>query len=114
MLWCDSIDQRRGLTPIGDDQDSAVGLPAGARDVGPWQMFEMPSRGGFDSSSKVAGICDKDRLRRSIMLGLRQQIGGDPGRVVFPIGDNQDLRGAGNHVDADTPKNAPLGGSDVG
>ena len=49
-----------------------------------------------------------------IVLGLRQQIGGDPVRIGGPVGKDQHLRGTGDHVDADTAEHQPLGGGDIG
>ena len=43
------------------------------------------------------------------MLGLRKQIGGDPGGIVRAVGDHQDLRGSCDHVDADDAEDPPLG-----
>ena len=48
------------------------------------------------------------------MLGLRQQVGGDPGRIVLRVGHDQDLRRAGDQVDADLAEDAALGGGDIG
>ena len=48
------------------------------------------------------------------MLGLRQQIGGDPGGVAGAVGDDKHFRGAGDHVDADLAEHQPLGGGDIG
>ena len=48
------------------------------------------------------------------MLGLRQEIGGDPGGIVVPVGEDEDLGRAGDHVDADPAEDAPLGRGDVG
>ena len=48
------------------------------------------------------------------MLGLRQKIGGDPGGIVLAVGDDQDLRRAGDEVDADLAEHAALGGGDIG
>ena len=48
------------------------------------------------------------------MLGLRQQIGGDPVRIAGLVGDDQHLGRAGDHVDADFAEHHALGGGDVG
>jgi len=47
------------------------------------------------------------------VFGLRQQIGGDPVGIAGPIGEDQHLRGAGDHVDADFAEHDALGGGDV-
>ena len=48
------------------------------------------------------------------MLGLRQQVGGDPVRIVAAVGDDQHFRRAGDHVDADRAEHLALGGRDIG
>ena len=48
------------------------------------------------------------------MLGLGEQVRGDPRGIVGGIGDHQDLGGAGDHVDADGAEDQPLGGGDIG
>ena len=48
------------------------------------------------------------------MLGLRQQIGGDPVGIAGVVGDDEHFRGAGDHVDADLAEHLPLGRGDIG
>ena len=48
------------------------------------------------------------------MLGLGQQIDGDAARVVVGIGDHDDLRRAGDVVDADAAEHLALGLGDIG
>ena len=59
-------------------------------------------------------VGDQDRLRRGVMLGLGQQVGGDPVRIVAAVGDHQHFRRAGDHVDADRAEHLALGGRDIG
>ena len=48
------------------------------------------------------------------MLGLGEQVGGDPVGIVVAVGDDQHLRRSGDHVDADGAEHLPLGGGDIG
>lgn len=48
------------------------------------------------------------------MFGLAEQIKGDEIGIIVAIGDDKDLRRAGDHVDADFAENAPFGGGDKG
>ena len=48
------------------------------------------------------------------MLGLGEEVGGDPVGVVVAVGDDQDLGRAGDQVDADRAEDQPLGRGDVG
>ena len=59
-------------------------------------------------------VRDQDRLGVFVMLGLREQVRGDPIRLIGAIGDHQDLGGARDHVDADGAEDQALGGGDIG
>ena len=48
------------------------------------------------------------------MLGLRQQVGGDPVGMTGAVGQDQHLRRPGDHVDADRAEHQPLGGRHIG
>ena len=48
------------------------------------------------------------------MLGLRQQVHGDVGRVLRAVGHDDDFGRAGDAVDADTTKHLALGFGDIG
>ena len=53
-------------------------------------------------------------MRGDVVFGLAEQVGGDPVGVVRGIGDDDDLRRAGDHVDADDPVDLALGLRDPG
>jgi hypothetical protein len=53
-------------------------------------------------------------LRQFIVFGLREQVDRHPVRIGRGIGDDQHLRRAGHHVDADHAEHAALGGGDIG
>ena len=57
---------------------------------------------------------DEDRLGAAAVFGLGEEIGGDPGGVGGPVGDDQHFGRAGDHVDADRAEDLPLGGGDIG
>ena len=59
-------------------------------------------------------VGDQDRLRRGVVLGLRQQVGGDPVRIGVAVGDDQHLGRAGDHVDADLAEHLALGRRHIG
>ena len=48
------------------------------------------------------------------MLGLRQQIGGNPVGIAGLVGQDQNFGWTGDHVDADLAEHQPLGGRDIG
>jgi hypothetical protein len=49
-----------------------------------------------------------------VVLRLREQVGGDPVRVAGLVGDDQDLGGSGDHVDADLAEHDALGRRHIG
>ena len=115
MLGRDPVDDRRGVgRKIAHENDAAVVAPARARDVGAHKALELglDRRGNGIGKGFVVG--NQHRLRGRIVLGLRQQIGRDPGGIVLVVGDDQDFRRAGNQIDADLAEHAALGGGDVG
>ena len=75
---------------------------------------ELAHDGRFDGAAELGVVGHQDRLGGGVVLGLRQQVGGDPFRVVVLVGDDQHLGGAGDAVDADGAEHLPLGGGDIG
>ncbi len=116
MLGRDPVDQRRRLAPnratrmIAPCASQLARAISRARQAGEVAL----DRGFATAAAKSASSVIEDRLRRVVVLGLRQQIGGDPCRVVVPVGDDQDFRWAGDHVDADPAEDPPLGRRDIG
>ena len=99
---------------VPDHDDGAEIVPRGARDVGAGQRRELGLHRAFDLGGEPGAVGDQDRLRARIVLGLRQQIGGDPAGIAGVVGDDEHFRGAGDHVDADLAEHLPLGGGDIG
>ena len=52
-------------------------------------------------------------MRGFVVLGLRQQIGGDPVGISRLVGDDQDFGRPRDHVDADLAEHDTLGGGDI-
>ena len=48
------------------------------------------------------------------MLGLRQEIGGNPVGIAGAVGDHEHFRRTGDHVDADLAEHQPLCRGDIG
>ena len=59
-------------------------------------------------------VGDQDRLRAGVVLGLRQQVGGDPIGVSGLVGEDEHLGRAGDHVDADLAEHQALGRRHIG
>ena len=72
------------------------------------------SRLGLHPGGERFGRGDADRgLEAAAVLGLRQQVGGDAAGVGVSVGEHDDLRGAGDGVDADAAEHLLLGGGGV-
>ena len=81
MLRREAVDERqRGLQRRAED-DRAVVAPARAGDLGPRQICELALHFGLDRARQARIVGDQDRLRRLVVLGLRQKIGGDKARI---------------------------------
>ena len=52
--------------------------------------------------------------RGGIVLGLAEQVGGDPVGIVLAVGDDEDFARPGDHVDADDAVELALGLGDLG
>ena len=87
--------------------DAPAILPRGSR-------LELAFDGALRRRGERCVVGDQDRLRARVMLGLRQQIGGDPVGIAGLVGDDQHLGRTGNHVDADLAEHNALGGCHVG
>ena len=114
MLGGDRIGERHGIVELFHHDDGAKIVPRGARDLGPRQCRKLRLHGAFDLGGQGGAVGDQDRLRVGVMLGLRQQIGGDPGGIAGVVGNNKHFGGPGDHVDADLAEHQPLGGGDIG
>ena len=104
----------RSVAEVAHQDDAAIVAPARAGDLGARHRLQLRIDGLRDLLGERRIVGDQHRLRGGIVLGLRQQVGGDPGRIVVPVGDHQDLRRAGDQVDADLAEHAALGGGDIG
>ena len=114
MLGRDAIDERRRRIEALDHDDAAVPLPARRRRLAPSQGRQMRLHRGADRVGEGGVVGDQDRLRRLVVLGLRQQVDRDPGGVGVCVGDDQHLRRPGDHVDPDLAEHLPLGRGDIG
>ena len=75
---------------------------------------ELPRHALRDGIEQRRVRREQNRLRHFVVLGLRKKIHRYPIRVGAGVGDNEYLRGSGDHVDADSAENAPFGGRDIG
>ena len=96
-----------------DDDDLAVVLPRPRRDLGGRQVSSCTAIWRSVSSRERLRRRDEDGRRGGAVLGLAEQVGGDDHRVGRLVGDDEDLRRAGDEVDADLPEQPALRLDDV-
>ncbi len=114
MFGGDAIGQRRGGVEAVDGDDGAELLPALAGDglLGQERELAIDLGGHGIGQARIGG--DENGLGPCPVLGLGDEIGGDPGGIGGAIGDDEDFGGPGDHVDADLAEDLALGGGDEG
>ena len=103
-----------GVLEVAHEDDRAEIAPARGGGLGARQRLQLALDRRLDRVGEGRVVGDQDRLRRRVVLGLGQQVGGDPVGIVVAVGDDQHFRRAGDHVDADGAEHLPLGGRDIG
>ena len=93
VLGREAIDQRRRLVEGADHDDRAVIAPARGGDVRARQPRQMRRHRLRHTVCERPVVGDEDRLRVAVVLGLGEQVRGDPFRLVGVVGDHQDSEG---------------------
>ena len=111
-----------GRNPIGDCdrfgeiarvQQRAAALQRLRDRVAPRQTRQQPNHRGIHRI-EVRGIgAQQNRLRRGVVLRLREQIEREPVHRRRAIGDDQNLAGSRDHVDSNGTKHETLRGRDI-
>jgi len=114
VLGGDAVGKRGRFIERLEQDRRAIDVPALARDVSARQRRKLFHHRLLDGGSKCCIVGHQDRLRGRIVLRLRQQIGGDPMRVVILVGDDQHFRRTGDRIDADGAEHLPLGCRHIG
>ena len=78
MLGGDAVDQRHRVVETAHHDDAPKSRHDAAGDLGARQRRELALDRRFDRVGERGIVGDQDRLRGGVVLGLRQQIGGDP------------------------------------
>src|SRR5262249_4282193 len=99
MLWSKSIGKRRCLVEVFDEDDGAETPPARPGHAPARQHGELRLNRGGHGSAEACVVGDEDRLRGSVVLGLSEEVGGNPRWVVVLVGNNDDLGRPGDHFD---------------
>ncbi len=113
MLGRDAVGKRGGFIERAQEHHGSEHAPALARDVASRQDGELPLDRCLDGAGESVAVRHQDRLGGRVVLGLRQEVGSDPFRIVVLVGYDQDFRGARDAVDADRPEHLALGRRDI-
>ena len=114
MLGRQPVDQRDRVGKLRHQDDGAEIAPRRAGDFCARQRLELRLHRLLDLIGERGIVGDQDRLRAGVVLGLRQQVGGDPVGVAGLVGEDQHLGRAGDHVDADLAEHQALGRRHIG
>ena len=96
MFSSNPVRKRRHRLHIIDGDDCAIILPGLPCHLFPRQGSQRSLHRITNRICKIRIIGNQDGLRRLVMLGLRQQIHGNPGGIIAGIGDHQNFRRASN------------------
>ena len=103
-----------GLVEVSHFDQGAAIFQRGPDHRGAWHGRQQ-GVDGRRNPVDIAGIrAEQDGLRQFIVFGLRKEVHRHPFRRCAAVRDDEDFRGAGDHVDADHAKHAPLGCGNIG
>ena len=114
MFRRNAIGESAGLIEIVDLNQSAATLERGGNHLAARHGRQQSFDTGRDLRNEFGIRTQQNRLRQFVMLGLGEQVNGDPVRIGRGIGDDQHFRWSGHHVDADGAEDATLGRRHVG
>ena len=113
MLGGEAVCERRSFGQAAHHDHHAVLVPALPRNLRGREHRALHRHAVLDLIGEMIVVGDQDRLRRGIVLGLAEQVGGDPVGLVAAVGYDQDLARPCDHVDPDHAEQLALGLGDV-
>ena len=114
MLGRDPIGDRAGLVQVAHPDQRAARAERRGDDVLARHRRQLPRHACRDRVEEVRIGRDEDRLRVLVVLGLREKIHRDPVRVGARVGDDENFRRPGNHVDTDRAEDPALSRCNIG
>ena len=81
VLRREPLDERQRRLQCRTKDDRAIVAPARAGDLFARQRGELPLHLGRGGAGERAVVGDEDRLRRLVMLGLREEVGRHEARI---------------------------------
>ena len=113
VLRRNAVGNHHGFIHVGHLDQCATALQRGADDLGTLHGRQQAVDAGLDGVEEGGIRADQDRLGIFVVLGLGEQVHGDPVRIGLAIAHHQDFRRAGNHVDAALTEHMALGGGHI-
>ncbi len=112
VLGREVVGDARRLGEIADDEAMPVRSHGGLRDRAARQIREAPLDGARDGVGLLAAQGDEHRVGVLVVLGLREEIGGDDLGVGAFVGHDEDLARARDRVDVDEAEDEALRAGD--
>ena len=114
MFGCDAIGKRARRLEVLDQDQRAATAERCCDDRPTRHRRKLTLRARRDGIEQRGIRRDEDRLRELVVLGLREEIHRHPIRIRGAVGDDENLRCAGHHVDANGAEHTPLRCGDIG
>ena len=102
-----------GLVQVPRQDQGPAAAQRRGDDLAPLHGRQQPVDAGGDPVEEGRVPGHQDGLGVLVVLGLGEEVHGDPVRIGAAVAQDQDLGGAGHHVDADLTEDRPLGGGDI-
>ena len=114
VLGGDDVAHIDGLVQAAAEDDLAPRLHAGPGDVpGRGRASSWASTSAWTARASASLSVTQHRAGQPVVLGLAEQVGGHPGGSAAAVSQDQDLAGAGDHVDAHLAVDLALGGGHI-
>ena len=114
MFWRHAVADLAGFKHRARVDQSTSAFQGSADDIASrhlrQQTLDRRMHGGDVRSIRT----QQDALRQLVVLGLAEEVHGDPVGGCGAIGNDQDFTRPGDHVDAHLTKHAPLGAGHIG
>ena len=114
MLRRDAVGDGAGLGERAGADQRATRVEGSADDGRTRHRRQQPLDARRHGVDERAARRQQHRLRQFVVLGLREEIHRHPVRARAVVGDDENLRWTGDHVDADQAEHAALGRGDIG
>ncbi|MNE37901.1 hypothetical protein D3C80_1317760 [compost metagenome] len=113
MLRRDAVGHFDGLFHVANLDQCTTAIDRSFDDCGTLHGRHQLGDAGGDLVEEPGVGADQNGLGVFVVLGLGEQVHGNPVRIGLAVAHHEDFRRAGDHVDADLAKHVALGGSHI-